>query len=59
MDVFLSVRSDYDQEAEKARAFRLRETDAPHPYVNRNAVDRYLTVVGECMDAQLAWRRTP
>ncbi len=59
VDVFLSVRSDYDQEAEKARAFRLRGTDAPHPYVNRNAVDRYLTVVGECMDAQLAWRRTP
>ena len=56
VDVFLSVRSLYDQEAEKARALGLRSPGDPHPYVNTNAIDRYLTVVGECLDAQLAWR---
>ncbi len=55
-DVFLSVRSNYDQEAEKARVLGLRRPGDPHPYVNRNAIDRYLTVISECMDAQLAWR---
>ena len=59
VDVFLSVRSGYDQEAEKARVLGRRRPGDPHPYVNRNASDRYLTVVSECMAAQLAWRTTP
>jgi metallo-beta-lactamase class B len=57
VDVFLSVRSLYDQELEKARVLKLRKPGDPHPYVNKKAVDRYLNVIRECMDAQLAWRR--
>ena len=56
VDVFLSVRSLYDQEAEKARALKLRKPGDHHPYVNKNALDRYLSIISECMDAQLAWR---
>jgi hypothetical protein len=56
VDVFLSVRSLYDQEAEKARVLKLRKPGDPHPYVNKNAVGRYVSVIGECMNAQLAWR---
>ena len=33
-----------------------RGAGAPHPFVNQNAVGRYLTVVSECMDVQLARR---
>ena len=55
-DVFLTVRGLYDQEKEKARALKTRLPGDPHPYVNRNAVDRYLHVISECQNAQLAWR---
>ena len=56
VDVFLSVRSLYDQETEKARVLKLRKPGDYHPYVNKNALDRYLTIISECMDAQSAWR---
>ena len=56
VDVFLSVRSLYDQEAGKARVLKLRKPGDHHPYVNKNALDRYLTIISKCMDAQLAWR---
>ena len=59
VDVFLSVRGLYDQEAEKARVLKLRKPGDPHPYVNKKAVDRYLNVISECMNAQLAWRANP
>jgi metallo-beta-lactamase class B len=55
-DVFMTVRGLYDQEKEKARVFKLRKPGEPHPYVNKNAVDRYLRVISECQNAQLAWR---
>jgi metallo-beta-lactamase class B len=55
-DVFLSVRGLYNQEKDKARALSLRKSGDPHPYVNKNAVDRYLHLISECMNAQLAWR---
>ncbi len=58
-DVFLSVRSLYDREADKARVLMERRPGDPHPYVNGSAIDRYLTVTSECMDAQLAWRAIP
>jgi hypothetical protein len=55
-DVFLTVRGLYDQEKQKASALRERKLGEPHPYINKQAVDRYLHVISECMNAQLAWR---
>jgi len=55
-DVFLSVRGLYDQEKEKARVLKLRKPGDPNPYVNKEAVDRYFHVIGECFSAQLAWK---
>ena len=55
-DVLLATRSHHDQSELKNRALRARRPGEPHPYVNRNAVGRYLTVISECMDAQLARR---
>ena len=54
VDVFLTIRSLYDQELEKARVLKLRQPGDPHPYVSENVVSRYLTTISECMDAQLA-----
>jgi uncharacterized protein (DUF885 family) len=55
-DVFLSVRGLYDQEKEKARVLKLRKPGDPNPYVNKDAIDRYFHVIGECFSAQLAWK---
>jgi metallo-beta-lactamase class B len=55
-DVFLSIRGLYDQEKEKARVLKTRQPGDPNPYVNKNAVDRYVHVISECQNAQLAWR---
>ena len=55
-DVLLVTRSHHDQTDAKVRALRARQPGDPHPYVDGNAVRRYLTVISECMDAQLAWR---
>ena len=56
VDVILVTRSHHDHTADKVRALKARTPGAPHPYVGRNAVSRYLTIISECMDAQLAWR---
>ena len=56
-DVFLTVRGLYDQEKQKAKVLGMRKPGEPHPYVNAKALDRYLHVISECMNAQLAWRQ--
>jgi hypothetical protein len=28
----------------------------PHPFVSKDAVNRYYTIIEECYQAQLAWR---
>ena len=58
-DVFLTVRGLYDQEKEKARVLKTRKPGESHPYVSKTAVDRYLHVISECQNAQLAWRAKP
>jgi metallo-beta-lactamase class B len=57
-DVFLSVRGLYDQEKQKAEALKTRKPGAPNPYVNKEAMDRYFQLIGECFSAQLA-RKAP
>jgi len=58
-DVFMTVRGLYDQEKEKAKVLKTRKPGDPHPYVGKTAVDRYLHVISECQNAQLAWRAKP
>ena len=55
VDVFLTIRSLYDKENDKVKALKTRKPGDPHPYVDKNLISRYLTTIGECMDAQLAW----
>ena len=55
-DVFLITRAGNDRLHDKIRALNYRRPGAPHPFVNKDAIRRYLTMTSECMDAQLAWR---
>jgi len=40
---------------DKLNALRFRGPADPHPFISKDAVQRHLTLVGECADAQLAW----
>jgi hypothetical protein len=31
----------------------------PNPFVSKDAVGRFYTILGECYEAQLAWRMDP
>jgi metallo-beta-lactamase class B len=55
VDVYLSSHTVHDKTLEKLNALRFRNPGDPHPFVNKDAVGRQLTLVGECADAQLAW----
>jgi metallo-beta-lactamase class B len=53
-DVYLSIHPYYDKTLDKIHALNFREPGDPHPFVNARAVQRFLTVMAECTDAQLA-----
>jgi metallo-beta-lactamase class B len=53
-DVYLAIHPHYDKTIDKLRAVKYRNPGAPHPFVNKNVVDRFLTIMSECTDAQLA-----
>jgi len=53
-DVYLAIHPHYDRTIEKMRALKFRKPGAPHPFVSASAVKRFLTIMAECTDAQLA-----
>ena len=55
-DVFLSLHHSWDKTLDKLHALNFRGPDDPHALVSETSTGRYLTLVSECMDAQLAWR---
>jgi metallo-beta-lactamase class B len=55
-DVFLIPRGQNDRLPDRIRALNYRKPGGPHPFVNKDAVRRFLKMESECMDAQLAWR---
>jgi hypothetical protein len=58
VDVILATRSHHDNTVQKVAALKVRKPGQPHPYVDatKKAVPRYMTIISECMSAQLAWR---
>ncbi len=69
VDTILTQTLRHGNIREKMRAWRLMNPDSsgetaeflrlegePHAFVNRDAVNRYFTVLLECYEAQLAWR---
>jgi metallo-beta-lactamase class B len=55
-DVFLSIHPHHDKTFDKINALRFRRPGDPHPFVGKDVIDRHVTVMTECMAAQLAWR---
>jgi metallo-beta-lactamase class B len=53
-DVYLTIHPGYDMALEKIRALPYRKPGDPHPFVSKDEVTRFLTIIKECDDAQLA-----
>ena len=56
-DVFLSIHPQHDKTFDKLTALRFRKPGAPHPFVSKEFIENHVTVMTECMEAQLAWLR--
>jgi len=54
-DVYLSSHTVHDRTLDKLNAIRFRNPGDPHPFVSKDAVQRHLTLVAECAEAQVAW----
>jgi metallo-beta-lactamase class B len=57
-DVYLSSHTVHDKTLDKLNALKFRNPGDPHPFVSKDAVQRHLTLVGECAEAQVAWWNT-
>lgn len=53
-DTYLTLHPFYDNVLEKIHAIAYRRPGDPHPFVNKDNLNRYLTITKECTDAQLA-----
>jgi metallo-beta-lactamase class B len=53
-DVYLAIHPHYDRTLDKVRSVQYRKPGSPHPYVSKSNVDRFMTIMSECVDAQLA-----
>jgi len=53
-DVYLAIHPHYDKTLDKLHAIGFRKPGGPHPLVNKSVVDRFLTIMRECTEAQLA-----
>jgi len=59
VDTIVHIHPEYDNTLQKLDAVRARRPGDPNPFVNKDDVDRFLTLHIECAEAQLAWARTP
>jgi metallo-beta-lactamase class B len=53
-DVYLTIHPFYDKALDKMNALRFRKPGDPHPFVSKSNLNRFLTIIKECTDAQLA-----
>jgi metallo-beta-lactamase class B len=53
-DTYLTIHPFYDNALEKIHAVQYRKPGDPHPLVNKDNLVRFLTILKECTDAQLA-----
>jgi metallo-beta-lactamase class B len=54
VDVYLTIHPGYDMAENKIRALPYRKPGEPHPFVSKDETARFLTIIKECNDAQLA-----
>ena len=53
-DTYLTIHPLYDNALEKIHALKYRKPGDPHPLVSKDNLNRFLTIIKECTDAQLA-----
>jgi metallo-beta-lactamase class B len=55
VDTIISIHAALDTMFEKIDALHARKPGDPHPFVSKDDVDRFSTIVIECSEAKLAW----
>ena len=55
VDVLVTNHTRLDKGLEKMAAVKTRKPGEPHPFVGKDAVQRFMTVINNCAEAQLAW----
>jgi metallo-beta-lactamase class B len=55
VDTMISIHAALDQMFEKVDALKSRKPGDPHPFVSKDDVDRFSTILIECAEAKLAW----
>ncbi len=55
VDTIISIHAALDNMFEKVQALQSRKPGGPHPFVSKDDVDRFSTIVIECAEAKLAW----
>jgi len=53
-DTYLTIHPFYDNALEKIHLVQYRKPGEPHPMVSKDNLNRFLTIMKECTDAQLA-----
>lgn len=56
VDTLISIHARHDKTIAKIEALRKRKPGEPHPFVGKDLVDRYVTLISECVQAQQIWR---
>lgn len=54
-DTYLTIHPQHDKVFDKFVALRFRKPGAPHPFVNKQFIENHVTVMTECLEAQLEW----
>ncbi len=53
-DVYLTLHPFYDKALDKLHALNFRKPGGPNPFVSKDNLNRFLTIIRECTEAQLA-----
>jgi len=53
-DVYLTLHPFYDKALDKLHALKFRKPGGPNPFVSKDNLNRFLTIIRECTEAQLS-----
>jgi len=56
VDTMITIHSRIDKMMDKLAALKVRKPGDPHPFVRKELRQRFLSLLDECVSAQIAWR---
>ena len=56
VDTIISIHARHDKTIEKIAALQARKPGDPNPFVSKDDLNRYVTLISECVQAQQIWR---